>query len=115
MVAVFKPTVRFPFPHTGSFPMQNSLVSHQPKNGRKPRAPAMQKTDASKIPVQWSVFWGEAPKAEGPLSSPTQTFDVGKRRPISICFQSQPLQALPNPDSHKRPDDTCKTAIPRAI
>lgn len=28
----------------------------------------MQKADASVIPVQWSVSWGVASKAEGPLS-----------------------------------------------
>lgn len=31
----------------------------------------MQKADASGIPVQWSVSWGVASKAEGPLSFPT--------------------------------------------
>jgi hypothetical protein len=57
--------------------MQKSPISHQPKHGMKPGAAAMQKTDASKIPVQWSVSCGLAPKAEGPLSFPITTFASG--------------------------------------
>lgn len=34
----------------------------------------MQKTDASVIPVQWSVSWGVASKAAFALSFPTRTF-----------------------------------------
>lgn len=34
----------------------------------------MQNIDASEIPVQWSVSWGVASKADGPLSFPTRTF-----------------------------------------
>jgi len=49
--------------------MNNSQISHHPKNGRRPRAWATQKTVASGIPVQWLVSWGVASKAEGPLST----------------------------------------------
>ena len=49
--------------------MQNSRISHQPKNGREPRASAMRKTDASGTPIQWPVSWGRLPKAECPLST----------------------------------------------
>lgn len=48
--------------------MQKSRIPHHAKNDRKPRAPAMQDTDASGIPVRL-VSWGEAFKAEGPHST----------------------------------------------
>lgn len=55
------------------FVMQKSWISPQAKNGGKLRSPAMQKTDASEIPVQWSVSEGVASKAEGRPSFPKRT------------------------------------------
>lgn len=49
--------------------MQKSQILHQPETGRKPRASAMQKTDASGTAVQSSVSWGVASKTERPPSS----------------------------------------------
>jgi len=48
--------------------MRKSRIAHQPKNGRKPRASAIQNIDASGLPVR-PVSWGPACKTEGLLST----------------------------------------------
>jgi len=63
----------------------------------------MQNTNASGIPIQWSVSWGVAFKADGPLSFPKPPFGY---RPIPDIQASQD-------NSHKRPFNQIPANCPR--
>jgi len=86
--------------------MQTSRISHQAKNGRKLNAWAMQKTDASEIPVQWSVseVWPPKRKVRFPprrnvpwrISRPQKR--SGGKRPVADIdgrYAAQSMSAEP--------------------
>jgi len=88
-----------PFPTSDA----ESRIAHQPKNGRKPRASAMQNIDASGIPVR-PASCGPACKTEGLLSTTLRrsrstkwtlkaAFPCRRLADIRVCEQT-PVHAL---------------------
>jgi hypothetical protein len=72
-----------PFPTSDA----ESRIAHQPKNGRKPRASAMQNIDASGIPVR-PASCGPACKTEGLLSTNSGHSASAQLRTLRVVLAS---------------------------